>query len=82
MADTRGSRRIFGLGSGAGGWVFDILVGLVLANLVVAIPLGVLAWYLGNPAHLLTLASVGAGVCGVVFMRRARGQTGPAWFRY
>lgn len=75
-----GLRRMVGLGEGVAGWLFDILFGAFLGGLVAAIPLSVLELFLGDPAHLLTIAMVIASILGIRFMRRARTETGPVWF--
>ena len=80
-APATGLRRVVGMGGGAAGWGFDIVMGIFLANLVVALPLGILSYFIGDPGYLLTAADIVACVFGVRFMRRARAETGPAWSR-
>lgn len=77
---STGLRRILGLGGGVTGWLFDILFGASLGGLVAAIPLSVLQLYVGDRAHLLSVAVVVASVLGIRFMRRARTKAGPVWF--
>jgi hypothetical protein len=82
MSQAAGSPRgIFGRGAGLGGWFFDVWIGILLAGLVTSIPLGLLTALLGDPLYLVTGLSSAAAVGGVTFMRRARAETGPAWFR-
>jgi hypothetical protein len=78
---TAGFRRIVGVSGGAVGWLFDIICGFVIAGFVAGIPLSVLDYFVGNPAYLLTVAQLVASGFGIRFMRRARTETGPVWFR-
>lgn len=80
-ASRFGLRRAVGVGNGFGGLLFDLLFGVVLGGFVAAIPLGLLSALIGDPAHVLTALYVVAVVTGIRFMRKARAETGPAWFR-
>lgn len=70
------------MGGGVAGWVFDIVIGLFTANVLVGIPLAILGYFTGNPGYLVAAIWVLAGVFGVRFMRRARSETGPVWSRH
>jgi hypothetical protein len=63
------------------GWVFDVLLGCWIGLFVAAL-LAIVPSLLFDQHRMISLVALVIGCAvGIGFMRRARTETGPAWFR-